>query len=193
MSILKKIAEARVKLQDTKINKSGENKFAKFKYYELADFLPTLNKINLELGICTRFEIVENNACLTVFDIDKQEDNITFTIPYVSSELKGATKIQELGATITYLRRYLFLVAFEITDGEVVDAQPLQEQPKSKIEDKKPFDKKKAEKCILELVGDNTELLEKEMELKCIKSFSEASEEQMKMLYKDIKRRLEKQ
>lgn len=193
MSILKKIAEARVKLQDTKINKSGENKFAKFKYYELADFLPTLNKINLELGICTRFEIVENNACLTVFDIDKQEDNITFTIPYVSSELKGATKIQELGATITYLRRYLFLVAFEITDGEVVDAQPLQEQPKSKVEDKKPFDKKKAEKCILELVGDNTELLEKEMELKGIKSFSEASEEQMKMLYKDIKRRLEKQ
>lgn len=193
MSILKKIAEARVKLQDTKINKSGENKFAKFKYYELADFLPTLNKINLELGICTRFEIVENNACLTVFDIDKQEDNITFTIPYVSSELKGVTKIQELGATITYLRRYLFLVAFEITDGEVVDAQPLQEQPKSKVEDKKPFDKKKAEKCILELVGDNTELLEKEMELKGIKSFSEASEEQMKMLYKDIKRRLEKQ
>lgn len=193
MSILKKISEARVRLQDTKINKSGENKFAKFKYYELADFLPTLNKINLELGICTRFEIKENNAYLTVFDIDKQEDNITFTVPYVSSELKGATKIQELGATITYLRRYLFLVAFEITDGEVVDAQPLQEQPKSKVEDKKPFDKKKAEKCILELVGDNTDLLEREMELKGIKSFSEATEEQMKMLYKDIKRRLEKQ
>lgn len=192
MSILKKISEARVKLQDTKINKSGENKFAKFKYYELADFLPTLNKINLELGICTRFEIVENNACLTVFDIDKQEDNITFTIPYVSSELKGATKIQELGATITYLRRYLFLVAFEITDGEVVDAQPLQEQPKSKVEDKKPFDKKKAEKCILELIGDNTDLLEKEMELKGIKSFAEATEDQMRMLYSDIYRRLKK-
>lgn len=193
MSILKKIAEARVKLQDAKINKSGENKFAKFKYYELADFLPTLNKINLELGICTKFEIKENNAYLTVFDIDKQEDSITFTIPYVSGEIKGATKIQELGATMTYLRRYLFLAAFEITDGEVIDAQPLKEQPKTKPEEKKPFDKKKAEKCILELVGDNTELLEKEMELKGIKSFSEASEEQMKMLYKDIKRRLEKQ
>ena len=192
MSIFKKISEARVKLQGTKINKSGENKFAKFKYYELADFLPTLNKINLELGICTRFEIIENNACLTVFDIDKQEDNVTFTIPYVSSELKGATKIQELGATITYLRRYLFLVAFEITDGEVVDAQPLQEQPKSKVEDKKPFDRKQAEKCILELVGDNTDLLEKEMELKGIKSFAEADERILKMLYKDIKARLKK-
>ena len=188
MSILKKISEARVRLQDTKINKSGENKFAKFKYYELADFLPTLNKINLELGICTRFEIKENNAYLTVFDIDKQEDNITFTIPYVSSELKGATKIQELGATITYLRRYLFLVAFEITDGEVVDAQPLQEQPKT--QDKKSFDRKALENRILELVGDDTDLLEKEMELKGIKSFAEASEEVLIRLGKDIKARL---
>lgn len=192
MSILKKIAEARVKLQETKINKSGVNKFANFTYYELSDFLPTLNKINLELGICTKFEIIGNNACLTVFDVDKQEDNIIFTVPYVSSKMKGATEIQELGATITYLRRYLFLVAFEITDGEVVDAQPLQEQPKSKVEDKKPFDKKKAEKCILELIGDNTDLLEKEMELKGIKSFAEATEDQMRMLYSDIYRRLKK-
>ena len=68
----------------------------------------------------------------------------------------------------------------------------LQEQPKSKVEDKKPFDKKKAEKCILELIGDNTDLLEKEMELKGIKSFAEATEDQMRMLYSDIYRRLKK-
>lgn len=59
-------------------------------------------------------------------------------------------------------------------------------------ETKKSFDKKKAEKCILELVGDDTDLLEKEMELKGIKSFAEANEEQMKMLYRDIKARLKK-
>lgn len=59
-------------------------------------------------------------------------------------------------------------------------------------ETKKPFDKKKAEKCILELIGDNTDLLEKEMELKGIKSFAEADERMLKMLYKDIKARLKK-
>ena len=59
-------------------------------------------------------------------------------------------------------------------------------------ETKKPFDRKQAEKCILELVGDNTDLLEKEMELKGIKSFAEADERMSKMLYKDIKARLQK-
>lgn len=87
----------------------------------------------------------------------------------------------------------MFGIGLPLYVGEDLAQFRQPEQPKSKVEDKKPFDKKKAEKCILELVGDNTDLLEKEMELKHIKSFSEASEEQMKMLYKDIKRRLEKQ
>ena len=86
----------------------------------------------------------------------------------------------------------MFGIGLPLYVGEDLAQFRQQEQPKSKVEDKKPFDKKKAEKCILELVGDNTDLLEKEMELKGIKSFAEANEEQMKMLYKDIKTRLQK-
>lgn len=86
----------------------------------------------------------------------------------------------------------MFGIGLPLYVGEDLAQFRQQEQPKSKVEDKKPFDKKKAEKCILELVGDNTDLLEKEMELKGIKSFAEANEEQMKMLYKDIKVRLQK-
>lgn len=86
----------------------------------------------------------------------------------------------------------MFGIGLPLYIGEDLAQFRQQEQPKSKVEDKKPFDKKKAEKCILELVGDNTDLLEKKMELKGIKSFAEANEEQMKMLYKDIKARLQK-
>lgn len=86
----------------------------------------------------------------------------------------------------------MFGIGLPLYVGEDLAQFRQQEQPKSKVEDKKPFDKKKAEKCILELVGDNVDLLEKEMELKGIKSFAEANEEQMKMLYKDIKARLQK-
>lgn len=82
----------------------------------------------------------------------------------------------------------MFGIGLPLYVGEDLAQFRQPEQPKP--QDKKPFDKKKAEKCILELVGDNTELLEREMELKGIKSFAEASEEQMKMLYKDIKARL---
>lgn len=82
----------------------------------------------------------------------------------------------------------MFGIGLPLYVGEDLAQFRQPEQPKT--QDKKPFDKKKAEKCILELVGDNTDLLEREMELKGIKSFAEASEEQMKMLYKDIKTRL---
>lgn len=58
---------------------------------------------------------------------------------------------------------------------------------------KKPFDKKKAEKCILELIGDNTDLLEEEMQMLGIKSFAEADETKMKLLYKNINMKLKKQ
>ena len=86
----------------------------------------------------------------------------------------------------------MFGIGLPLYVGEDLAQFRQQEQPKSKVEDKKPFDRKQAEKCILELVGDNTDLLEKEMELKGIKSFAEADERMLKMLYKDIKARLKK-
>ena len=86
----------------------------------------------------------------------------------------------------------MFGIGLPLYVGEDLAQFRQQEQPKSKVEDKKPFDRKQAEKCILELVGDNTDLLEKEMELKGIKSFAEADERMLKMLYKDITARLQK-
>ena len=86
----------------------------------------------------------------------------------------------------------MFGIGLPLYVGEDLAQFRQPEQPKSKVEDKKPFDRKQAEKCILELVGDNIDLLEKEMELKGIKSFAEADERILKMLYKDIKARLKK-
>lgn len=86
----------------------------------------------------------------------------------------------------------MFGIGLPLYVGEDLAQFRQPEQPKAKSEDKKPFDKKKAEKCILELVGDNTDLLEEEMALKGIKSFAEATEDQMRMLYSDIYRRLKK-
>lgn len=84
----------------------------------------------------------------------------------------------------------MFGIGLPLYVGEDLAQFRQPEQPKT--QDKKPFDRKQAEKCILELVGDNTDLLEKEMELKGIKSFAEADERILKMLYKDIKARLQK-
>jgi hypothetical protein len=48
-----KLQKARIKLQSAAIKKSGHNKFAGYQYFELGDFLPTINEIFNELGLCS--------------------------------------------------------------------------------------------------------------------------------------------
>ncbi|MGL5050264.1 MAG: ERF family protein, partial [Fusobacteriaceae bacterium] len=123
MTIYKKLAEARVKLQELNLKKSGMNKFSKFSYYELADFLPAINKINSEIGIISVFNFTNEVATLEIIDTEDYS-KIAFTIPTTKADMKGSQAIQELGATETYLRRYLFLAAYEITENDVVDSLP---------------------------------------------------------------------
>ncbi len=40
MGVYKKLMQARLELQETNLTKSGHNKFAGYKYFELGDFLP---------------------------------------------------------------------------------------------------------------------------------------------------------
>ena len=51
MSVFKKLSKARVMLQQVEMTKSGNNKFAGYKYFELADFMPHINRIFDELGL----------------------------------------------------------------------------------------------------------------------------------------------
>ena len=44
MSIHSKLMKARLKLQTADLKKSGHNKFAGYKYFELGDFLPTVRE-----------------------------------------------------------------------------------------------------------------------------------------------------
>jgi hypothetical protein len=131
-NVTKKLADARVKLQSTKLKKSGLNKFAKFEYYELADFISEVNKINKELGILSMFSFDKETAKLDIIDTESSEV-ITFSIPVIQAEMKGNNPIQELGATSTYLRRYLYLIAYEIQENDTVDALPVGDNKKEVV------------------------------------------------------------
>lgn len=136
------IIQIRVDLQNSKLKKSGKNKFAGFDYYELADFLPRLNELMLQYGINDKFTIEEDKATLTLI---KGEETQSYNIPFERFETPLAYKkdkagnfmkdksgefiqipsmqdIQYLGALNTYYKRYLYLNAFGITDGEVIDS-----------------------------------------------------------------------
>jgi hypothetical protein len=120
MSVYKKLQEARIKLQNTELRKSGHNKFAGYKYFELGDFLPAIQKICAEMGLCGVVSFDHNMAFLQIIDTE-DSSSIMFTSPMSSAALKGCHDVQNLGAVQTYLRRYLWVNAFEIVEHDAIE------------------------------------------------------------------------
>lgn len=126
MNLNETIIKIRVELQNSKIKKSGKNRFAGFEYFELADFLPKLNELMLEYGVNDRYTIDNDLAKL---ELIKGEERQEYTMPFVifptplnKNGTPSMQDIQYLGALNTYYKRYLYLNAFGITDGEVIDS-----------------------------------------------------------------------
>jgi len=128
MSIYKKLQEARIMLQNTKLKKSGHNKFANYYYFELGDFLPEIQNICQKVGMCGVVAFNKEDAYLTIYDTD-DGSFATFTSPMSSAALKGCHDVQNLGAVQTYLRRYLWVNAFEIVEHDALEPLTGKETP----------------------------------------------------------------
>jgi hypothetical protein len=128
MSVHKKLMEARLELQGMKLNKSGHNKFAGYKYFELGDFLPAIQEIFAKRNLCGVVSFLPDVAVLTITDID-DGTQIYINSPMSSAALKGCHEVQNLGAVQTYLRRYLWVTAMEIVEHDALDAVTGAEAP----------------------------------------------------------------
>ena len=121
MNVYRKLQLARVLLQNTRLNKSGKNKFAGYEYFELGDFIPAIQIIFEDVGLCGVITYTEAIATLTIHNTEG-EGTIEFTSPMSRAELKGCHEVQNMGAVQTYLRRYLWTTAMEIVEHDALDA-----------------------------------------------------------------------
>lgn len=121
MTIYQKLNEARIKLQSIQLKKSGHNKFSNYQYFELGDFLPTINVILNDVGICGVVSFDKETATLTLTDVE-DSSTIVITSPMGSANLKGCHEVQNIGAVETYQRRYLWVTALEIIEHDALDA-----------------------------------------------------------------------
>jgi len=128
MTVHKKLMEARIKLQGMELRKSGENKFAGYKYFELGDFLPQTMTIFHSIGLASVVSFDAEFARLCIVDTE-DGSSITITSPMADANLKGAHPIQNLGAVESYQRRYLWLAAMEIVEHDIIDASAGAEPP----------------------------------------------------------------
>lgn len=121
MKVYMSLQKCRVELQKRDLKKSGNNKFAGYTYYELGDFLPSINELMLENNLCSFVNFDKEVASLTIIHTE-DESSVTFTCPMSSANLKGCHDVQNLGAVQTYTRRYLYTNAFEIVESDALDS-----------------------------------------------------------------------
>ena len=119
------------------LKKSGKNKFAGYEYFELQDILPSAHDVFNKVGLCGVFSIFDNVASLQVYETDTGA-SISFQSPLVMAENAKGQAIQSMGSTHTYFRRYLWLMALELTEHDAVDSSdPGDKKPEPKPELKK--------------------------------------------------------
>jgi hypothetical protein len=139
MKVYKKLVAVRSELQAMPLTKSGHNKFAGYKYFELGDFLPSIQMLFNKYGLCDVISFTEDLATMVVYDTD-DGSSVTFTSPMGSAQLKGCHEVQNIGAVETYQRRYLYVTALAIVEHDALDATtgsaPV--EPKKVVEVKKP-------------------------------------------------------
>jgi hypothetical protein len=128
MSVNKKLMQARVKLQGTEMKKSGLNKFAGYSYFELGDFIPHIQNIFNNVGLCGVVSFDATHATLCITDTE-DGSQIVVTSPMAEANLKGAHPIQNLGAVLSYQRRYLWMTAMEIVEHDILDASSGSDAP----------------------------------------------------------------
>lgn len=121
MNIYEKLMNARVALKAAGMKQSGNNSYAGYTYFDLADMLPQITAIEAEYKMLSVVRFGEELATLTIYNTEAPDENIEFSSPMSTANLKGCHEVQNLGAVETYIRRYLYLVAYEIVECEVLD------------------------------------------------------------------------
>jgi hypothetical protein len=123
-----KLQKCRVELQNMELKKSGHNKFAGYRYFELGDFLPAVNTLFDIYGLAYSLQFDREMATMFIVDVNNG-NSIKFTCPMEQAILKGCMPVQNLGASITYITRYLLVMALAISEHDAVDAsEPTKEK-----------------------------------------------------------------
>lgn len=134
LNIYEKITNIKSEFLKANVKKSGKNKFANYTYYELADITPVLIELCKKYKVFTKFSYTQDQATLEIVNIENPNEREIYTSPMEELELKGCNKIQALGGSETYSRRYLYMSAFDIIENDMFDAVVSEEKEPPKEE-----------------------------------------------------------
>ena len=119
--IMKKMNGIRKDLRNMKLKKTGYNEYSKFYYYELSDILvPIIEECEKQM-LYPHITYPEGRGELTITDMETWEE-LKWEVPHGTAKLTACHDIQNVGAVLTYQRRYLYITAFEILEPDSLDS-----------------------------------------------------------------------
>ena len=201
LNVYGKLAVARAKFLDTPIKKSGVNRYAEFKYFELEDIVPVATAIFTEIGLLIVESVTYEKVSATIVNIANPEETIVFEAPAKDPHIEDGTKmsaIQGLGAYVTYQRRYLYMLVLDIVEADPIDGMIGKDEEKAPAKkSNKPASPEKREEVKKELIDEDGEATEVQIKsikngLKKMRAKDEENEPYVKGIVKRIKAGLKK-
>lgn len=184
-NVYTKLAQARLKFLQAGASKSGKNMHLEFKYFELEDIVPAATQIFADLNLIHVVTFDDGVAKMVVMDAEDPVDEVHFTLPFreiepiVSNKGNVVTNpLQALGASITYLRRYLWMMALDIVESDSIDAdlgrpaaekteEPVKAEPKKASKPKTKEERKEIKAELTDPDGQADELQLKALKKAC--------------------------
>lgn len=129
-NVYQKLLKAREMFLQADVQKTGKNMHLSFKYFELDDIVPTAVRIFSEVGLIPIVNFTSDTATMNIVNTDNPDESVPFVAPFnqiapiVSNTGKQATnEMQALGSSITYMRRYLYMMALDICESDGIDGE----------------------------------------------------------------------
>lgn len=129
-NVYQRLLMARSKFLDANVEKSGKNMHLSFKYFELEDIVPTAIRIFNEVGLISVVNFTPDVATMEIINTENPDESVSFVAPFnqiapIVSNTTGkqaTNEMQALGSSITYMRRYLYMIALDICESDSIDA-----------------------------------------------------------------------
>lgn len=180
-NVYTKLAQARLRFLQAGASKSGKNMHLEFKYFELEDIVPTATQIFADLNLIHIVSFRDGEAEMLVMDAEEPADIIRFVLPFreiepiISNKGNVVTNpLQALGASVTYLRRYLWMMALDIVEADSIDGtldkpkeEPVKKEEKPKAKPKTAAERKEITKELTDPEAPADELLLKALKKAC--------------------------
>ena len=144
LTLLQKLTKARLEFLKKNPKKTGVNRYTEYEYFELKDIVPVATEIFNEVGLFFQCTFMNGTAYGRMFDAEGSVEDTPVEFMFDMAKIDtisnaGKSKMnamQGVGAEITYARRYLYMLALDVVEADMIDRNADLRESNSKAETK---------------------------------------------------------